>query len=64
MSSNSSANTESRVTGADFERLRADLQEMESRINSSFAAIERRLEELEWHLDEVLSHFKDESGPT
>ncbi|MCY4144755.1 MAG: hypothetical protein OXG08_13840 [Gammaproteobacteria bacterium] len=64
MSSTSGKDTESHATGADLERLREDLQEMEARINSSFAAIERRLEELEWHLDEVLSHFKSEGGPS
>lgn len=64
MSENSGTKSEPHATAADIVQLRSDLQEMEDRINSSFAAIERRLEELEWHLNEVLSHFKSESGPT
>lgn len=64
MSTNSQPESGIPATKADIERLCADLEEMEERISSRFAAIERRLEELEWHLDEALSHIKSDSGPS
>ncbi len=50
------------VTVADLNQLRLELQELESRLGSRFATIERQLQELEWHVDEMLSQIKSSDG--